>query len=418
MEIKLTHDEKLRLVWGGELPQTPYDMHKALERLWRWEFDEKIAEKDKHRERVEKRRQARLKFESNKGSARVMQVRKVHREANRLAMEQVQQQQGVVEKLELKQQAAEVRREVAAVERTTEWHSVRLRPHKPPMEPVPGITPGGADEDSEAAVTEDVFVYFTLADPVDDSELGETWIMDKVEERLALHSETPDEALFFHICTRPGFVCGGATMQWILPAVDIKAWVAREQLRLQNWRSVPLPNEFDDGDEDPELLAQIAAAQEHVKSHGNQEKKEEGGSRPASKEDAKKEGGARPATKEDAKMEGGSRPASKEDVKKEGLKKEGPASKGGLKKEGAAEDKGDHRGHTERYNIPLRLSGFAMGQDSMEWVRDYRIRISQQDWSRKLSDVIQARDALDPKKAAVPRRYMFVYHEKELEPEV
>mmetsp|Transcript_84289 Transcript_84289/g.239504 ORF Transcript_84289/g.239504 Transcript_84289/m.239504 type:complete len:325 (+) Transcript_84289:775-1749(+) len=183
MEIKLTHDEKLRLVWGGELPQTPYDMHKALERLWRWEFDEKIAEKDKHRERVEKRRQARLKFESNKGSARVMQVRKVHREANRLAMEQVQQQQGVVEKLELKQQAAEVRREVAAVERTTEWHSVRLRPHKPPMEPVPGITPGGADEDSEAAVTEDVFVYFTLADPVDDSELGETWIMDKVEER-------------------------------------------------------------------------------------------------------------------------------------------------------------------------------------------------------------------------------------------
>ena len=62
----------------------------------------------------------------------------------------------------------------------------------------------------------------------------------------------------------------------------------------------------------------------------------------------------------------------------EGLKKEGPASKGGLKKEGAAEDKGDHRGHTERYNIPLRLSGFAMGQDSMEWVRDYRIRISQQ----------------------------------------
>lgn len=61
MEIKLTHEEKLRLVWGGELPKTPYDMHKALERLWRWEFDEKIAEKDKHRERVEKRRQARLK---------------------------------------------------------------------------------------------------------------------------------------------------------------------------------------------------------------------------------------------------------------------------------------------------------------------------------------------------------------------
>ena len=49
MEIKLTHDEKLRLVWGGELPQTPYDMHKALERLWRWEFDEKIAEKDKEK---------------------------------------------------------------------------------------------------------------------------------------------------------------------------------------------------------------------------------------------------------------------------------------------------------------------------------------------------------------------------------
>ena len=51
------------------------------------------------------------------------------------------------------------------------------------MEPVPGITPGGPDEDNEAAVTEDVFVYFTPADPVDDSELGETWIMDKVEER-------------------------------------------------------------------------------------------------------------------------------------------------------------------------------------------------------------------------------------------
>ena len=236
-------------------------------------------------------------------------------------------------------------------------------------------------------------------------------------------------------------------MQWILPAIDIKAWVAREQLRLQNWKSVAPPNEFDDGDEDPELLAQIAAAQEHVKSHGNEDKKEGGGSRPASKEGEKKEGDSR------------------------------PASKGGLKKDGAAEEKGDHRGHTERYNIPLRLCGFAIGQDSMEWVREYRIRISQQgnrgtpiqevapcyhttgrtplqrrtphhsfapsplvslhafgtshlpqpqpnmkttseDWSRKLSDVIKARDALDPKKAAVPRRYMFVYHEEALEPEV
>ena len=150
-------------------------------------------------------------MESNKGSARITQVRKVHREANRLAIEKVKNQQNVVEKMALKQQvcpihgsttcsrrkwsggslppyvpttqAAEARREVAAVERTTEWHPVRLRPHKPPMEPIPGITPGGPDEDNEAAVTEDVFVYFTPADPVDDSELGETWIMDKVEER-------------------------------------------------------------------------------------------------------------------------------------------------------------------------------------------------------------------------------------------
>ena len=54
------------------------------------------------------------------------------------------------------------------------------------MEPIAGIVPGGSDEDNEGAITEDVFIYFTPADPVDDSELGETWIMDKVDERCVM----------------------------------------------------------------------------------------------------------------------------------------------------------------------------------------------------------------------------------------
>ena len=158
-------------------------------------------------------------------------------------------------------------------------------------------------------------------------------------------------------------------MQWILPAADIKAWIAREQLRLRNWQSVAPPNEFDDGDEeDPELAAKIAAAQEHIKSHEDkEEEKKEGGSRPASKQDEKKK---RPGTA-----------AEKESDKGEKGEKERPGTgKGnaGAKQNGAAEEKNDHRGHTEHYNIPLRLCGFAIGQDSMEWVREYRIRISQQ----------------------------------------
>ena len=43
-------------------------------------------------------------MESGKSTARIMQVRKVHREANRLAMEGSMQRQGVIDKMELKQQ--------------------------------------------------------------------------------------------------------------------------------------------------------------------------------------------------------------------------------------------------------------------------------------------------------------------------
>ena len=71
-EIILTHEEKLRLVWDGELPQTPYEMHQALERLWWKELEERVAEKERHMERVEKRRNTRLKVGRGGGGGGVV----------------------------------------------------------------------------------------------------------------------------------------------------------------------------------------------------------------------------------------------------------------------------------------------------------------------------------------------------------
>ena len=106
--------------------------------------------------------------------------------------------------------------------------------------------------------------------------------------------------------------------------------------------------------DDPELIAKIEAAKEAVKSHDAEEKQG-----PAS----------RPGTKEG--KSGG--------VEAPGNSKEKGRRNKAARKDGAAEEKDSGpRGHTERYNIPLRLSGFTVGQDSMEWVREYRIRVSQQ----------------------------------------
>ena len=83
------------------------------------------------------------------------------------------------------------------------------------------------------------------------------------------------------------------------------------------------PNEKDDGDEeDPELLAKIAAAEEHVKSHEKAEAKE-------SKAQAK-----------DAKDKKDTKDGAKGEAKKD-------ASKGKRGTAAAAQDKDDQRGHTE-----------------------------------------------------------------------
>lgn len=87
----------------------------------------------------------------------------------------------------------------------------------------------------------------------------------------------------------------------------------------------------------------------------------------------------------------------KEEEEKEKEKKPRTPGKKGKRRQGKKEEKPKVVRRLlnveKEHAVPLRLTAHALGQESMTWVSDYRVRLAEQDWSRKLSQIIRDRDA-------------------------
>ena len=153
---ELTEEERLRHVWGGELPDNPYEMAKAREALRKWELDKKMTAKAKRRSNVDKRRSVKLREDADRAKKHLRQVKRFHRRAVNLNQERHEEMKQVTKSEDQKQRAAAARLQAAKVERVTvPWHPVRLRPPEPALEVILAIEPdyGSAASDNDAAIT-------------------------------------------------------------------------------------------------------------------------------------------------------------------------------------------------------------------------------------------------------------------------
>jgi hypothetical protein len=156
---------------------------------------------------------------------------------------------------------------------------------------------------------------------------------------------------------KPGKPLGGVPMEWIFPVTDLRGWLESERKRLRQAKGEKQPEKKAETPAEPSrdnalemLLGNVPVVDEVVV----EEKKEE---EPKPRIPAKK----------------GKRKGGKKEEKPKVVRRNLNVEK--------------------EYAVPLRLTAHALGQESMTWVEDYRIRLSEQDWSRKLSQIIRDRDA-------------------------
>jgi hypothetical protein len=156
---------------------------------------------------------------------------------------------------------------------------------------------------------------------------------------------------------KPGKPLGGVPMEWIFPVTDLRGWLESERKRLRQAK----------GEKQPEKKAETPAE---------------------------------PSRDNALEMLLGNAPIVDEVIveeKKEEEPKPRIPAKKGKRKGGKKEEKPKvvrrNLNVEKEYAVPLRLTAHALGQESMTWVEDYRIRLSEQDWSRKLSQIIRDRDA-------------------------
>lgn len=100
--------------------------------------------------------------------------------------------------------------------------------------------------------------------------------------------------------------------------------------------------------------------------------------------------------------------------KKEEQQRLKEASKAALETENAKKGNQDAPQQPRiNFVLALPLNGFTFDQfELLEWVSEHRVRLGQEDWSRKLKAVLKNRDSQDEKRQAVPRKYIFQYLSK------
>ena len=148
-------------------------------------------------------------------------------------------------------------------------------------------------------------------------------------------------------------------MEWIFPVPILREWLKNEQVRLRGARGEQQHQEPEkpktaepSRDSALDQLLGIAPVRDDFEEKVDEVKEEE------------------PSTS--VKRNRNSRDKKKKKEKKTHLRRNLNAEK--------------------EYAVPLRLTSHSLGQESMLWVEDYRIRLAEQDWSRKLSQIIRDRD--------------------------